>query len=139
MKNILWLNLLLCVLFIGCSKEEIDDDFEQKGKSKFIEQTVSGVYSGETSLLVYQEDMHQIAYTDDRKSWRIQNDNMSVYVSYVLNETAVQDKEVSVIIKTKGVEGLKEGEQKALPLKMENGKCWLWLLESGIGILSETK
>ena len=137
MRNILLFNVIFCFLCFGCNKDDIEIAENQEQKNKFMKQTVTGVYNGGSALLMYQEDVHQIAYSSDKKNWRIQNDDLSVYISCVLSEAATTDKEITATIKTKGVEGISDSNQTVTVLKIENKKCWVWCGESCIGILTE--
>lgn len=139
MKKVLLINIVLCLFFAGCSNDEVETIEDQVQRNQFIEQKVSGIYNGGVALMMFQEDMHQMAYTTDKKSWRLQNDDLSVYVSCVLNDVATVDKELIATIKSKGVEGVVLGEQSAVVLKVENDKCWIWLVDSSLGILTEMK
>lgn len=139
MKKVILMNIIICLLYVACSKDEVEAVGDQVERSKFVEQTIQGIYNGGAALMVYEEDMHQIAYTTDKKSWRLQNDNQSMYVSCVLSEAAIADKEVVVTIKSKGIEGIVDGEQSAVVLKVENAKSWIWLLDLGMGVLVEMK
>lgn len=139
MKKVILINIVLCLIFAGCSNDEVEIVGEQTQRNKFIEQTIPGIYNGGVALMMLQEDMHQMAYTTDKKSWRLQNDNLSVYISCVLSDTAVVNKELTATIKSKGVEGVAIGEQLAIVLKVENDKCWIWLVDSSLGILTEMK
>ena len=139
MKKVLLISIVLCLFFAGCSNDEVETVGDQTQRNSFIEQTIPGIYNGGEALMMFQEDTHQMAYTTDKKSWRLQNDNLSVYVSCVLNDVAAVNKELTAIVKSKGVEGVAAGEQVAVVLKVENDKCWIWLVDSSIGILTDMK
>ena len=126
--------LLLIILIWGCK----DDDIEHRTaelRNAFLEKNEIGVYNGNAPIILFQSDQHQIAYTGNGKSWRIQTDNQSQYFSCRLNENAVTGKNLTASINVKGLEEITEGTYTATVLKITDEKCWLWLPDSDTGLI----
>ena len=126
--------LLFISLIWGCK----DDDMEHRSaeqRNAFLQKTEIGVYNGSDPIILFQADLHQIAYTGNGKSWRIQTDNQSQYLSCRLNENAVTDKNLTASIRARGIEEITEGTYTAIVLKTADEKCWLWLPDSDTGLI----
>lgn len=135
LKQIIY-TLLFWVIVTACKDDKIDDDVNREKQEKFLQQTVSGVYDGDVALFVFNEANHQRAFTSDRKMWRIQTDAQDKYVHCELATVPAISVENEVSVKVKGVD-VAAGEMNALVLKIENNKCWLWVIETGIGFLMQ--
>lgn len=135
LKQIIY-TLLFLVAVTACKDDKIDDDVNRAKQEKFLQQTVSGVYDGDVALFIFDEANHQMAFTADRKMWRIQTDAQDKYVHCELAAAPAVQAENVVSVKVKGVD-VSAGEMAALVLKMENNKCWLWGIETGIGFLMQ--
>ena len=126
--------LLFLIAFCNCE----DDDMVKKEtgmRNDFQEQTTAGIYQGGTAMARYEAEQHQLAYTDDLKSWHIQTDDRTFLLSCRLNDKAETDKIVTVSVKAKGIQGLEDFERRGYVLKMENHRCWVWMPETNTGII----
>lgn len=126
--------LLFASLIWGCK----DDDLEHRTaeqRNAFLQRNEIGVYSGGIPVVLFQSDLHQIAYTGNGKSWRIQTDTQQQYLSCRLNGNAIAGKNLTAIIHTSGIEGITEGTYTAIVLKTSDEKCWLWLPDSNNGLI----
>ena len=77
--------LLSITLIWGCK----DDDLEHRTaeqRNAFLQKNEIGIYNGDNPIVLFQSDLHQLAYTSNGKSWRIQTDNQQQYLSCRLNE-----------------------------------------------------
>lgn len=129
-----YLTLILVCLIWGCK----DENLEQKDlelRKAFLTQTETGIYQGGSSLMLFQDDIHQIAYTNDLKSWRIQTDEQQQFFACSLDKTPLIEEKTTVIVSAEGFKDIHSGTQTAVLLKAENNKQWLWLPESEIGII----
>ncbi len=130
--------LLSITLIWGCK----DDDLEHrtaKQRNAFLQKNEIGIYNGDNPIVLFQSDLHQLAYTSNGKSWRIQTDNQQQYLSCRLNENAVPGKNLTAIIHTKDIEDITEGTYTAVALKTTDEKCWLWLPDLNTGLIIQYK
>lgn len=129
-KHITIVFLMTCIAcMIACS-----DDEEGGGmKGQFEVEVTPGIYSGNIPVLQFNADEHQMAFT--AKSWRIQTDDQSVYLSCSFSERPMKGKTLTADVRSRGMDNVVDGEQEAVILKSEKGKYWVWFPDAEVGIL----
>lgn len=133
MYKYIWVGIL-CICF-SCKDDKVDDIGDEGSSEKFLQQTEMGVYQQGNPLFVYQAEKHQWAFATDGMHWRLQTDLQDQYVSCELSELPQIDKQLTVTVKTKGVEGMSDGKFSCRILKLEGGKSWVWVPSSATGYL----
>lgn len=131
LKKIIF-SLLICMATTACSSSDVD----QTGSSNaLLKNELFGVYKDQSKLFAYDSDLHQYAYSTQRRTFRIQNAAQDRYLSCELDAEPVANQQVTASIKTKGISSFPTQELQLLVLKKANGKVWLWNAEKRIGLV----
>ncbi len=114
--------LVFSMLLMGCPNNGVDEI--SKAQQEFINKTEYGVYADGQVIFAFDENTCQIAYNSERRSVRLQKDDMTAYVIVTLDSTPVLDATVTVDVQGKGISKANNVDMSVV--KTDGDKVWLW-------------
>ncbi len=118
---------LMLAMSASCTKSSTEDEVSKYSSEQktFMENTEYGVYPSKGTSTVFAYTDSQMAYNLTALKSRMQRDDLSAYVQYVLGAAPIQDGKVQTTISSQGVSITnKSGEFKVL--KKTAPRLWLW-------------
>ncbi len=117
--------LIIAMFGNGCTKDKGDTLSDTLAKTLLSCGDI-GIYLDGKPVKLFEKTEHQLYFSREDHTSRLQNDDASFYVQITLNETPREGETVGITFSAEAFGPLGNFENSARIVKIADNKCWLW-------------